>query len=204
MVKAREAAGGVREIDTLIAEIRKTDPAFADQVQRYYDAVEDPQFLEDAMADLWEQARLHDRTVADELEHILGGPDPQLNRFRNTPKLSREDAIEEFRRAVADARVLVDLRNAHDYHGSHTHAFHQYLGDRLFGAGEGLRFRLRIAALTGPGLTIRPGGANSYVKPFWSRVWDQLFDAEGHSLHSPEILGKILQHALDFPRWDAY
>jgi hypothetical protein len=139
--------------------------------------------------------------VAGELEHILGGPDPQLNEFENTPGLGPEEEIAEFREAVRDPRTLIDLSNSGDYHGSHTHAFQQYLGDLLFGRGEGARFRMRLADLTGPGRTVRTD-AGEYTEAFWAQVWDEVFDSTDDSLHSTEVLGKILQHALDFPRWD--
>ena len=192
--------GAAPEIDGLIAEVAKTDPAFAAKAKTYFDALADPKFLEDQMTYLWRQARDHGRTVAGELEHILGGGKPP-NEFRNTPDLKPEESIAEFREALRDPRPLVDLSFAGDFHGSHTHLFHQFLGDRLFGAGEGLTFRQRLAELAGPTKTVKPGSPDQFERPFWSQLWDAMFDAGG-GLHSPEELGKILQHHLDFPRWD--
>jgi hypothetical protein len=203
MQKARQS-GGPREIDALIAEIRQTDPAFADQVKLYYEKIEDPTFLEDAMVYLWEQARDHNRTVAEELEHILGGGRVANREFWNTPGLKPEEGIREFQITVRNPRTIIDMSNAGDYHGSHTHSFHQFLGDRIFGPGGGLKFRLKLADLRGTSKTIRPG-PDQWEQPFWSRLWDEMFDADVDSpdgLHSPEVLGKILQHVLDFPRWD--
>jgi hypothetical protein len=190
--------GGPGEIDRLIAEIRSTDPAFADEVKLYYDRMEDTKWVEDQMAFLWRSARRNNRTVADELEHILGGGKVANREFWNTPGLKPEDAIREFQVAVKNPRTLIDMSNAADHHGSHTHAFQQFLGDRIFGPGGGARFRQRLAALEGTAKPIRPG----FDQPFWSQVWDEMFDA-GEGMHSPEALGKILQHVLDFPRWRA-
>ena len=46
------------------------------------------------------------------------------------------------------------------------------------------------------------GQADQWEKPFWSQVWDELFDAGGfeEGLHHPEALGRILQEELGFPR----
>jgi hypothetical protein len=189
--------GATTEIDALVAEVRQRDPALADDVRRYYDAIEDPAFLLKQMTSLWEQARDHGHTVAEELEHILGGDNHE---FRNTPGLTPEQAYEELRKVVQDPRTLIDLSNAHDYHGSHTHAFHQFLGDQLFGPGEGLTFRQRLAGLEGTSQTVRAGSPDQFEKPFWARLWDEMFDSFDN-LHGPEVLGAILQHHLDFPRW---
>ena len=64
-----------------------------------------------------------------------------------------------------------------------------------------MAFRQKLAELTGPSKALR----NGVEQPFWSRVWDAMFDrysGEGGGLRSPEVLGQILQQALDFPRWD--
>ena len=199
--QAKAGPKGPREIDKQIAEIAKTDPAFADQVRRYYDAIGDPKFVEEQMVHLWEQARDHQRTPGEELEQLLGSGTEGINEFKNTPGLKPEAAIEEFRQTLVDPAPLVDLSSAGDHHGSHTHAFQQYLGDQLFGRGEGLKFRQKLATLKGPSKTQRSGQQDTYEKPFWSQLWDELFDASGN-LHSPEKIGEILQDHLDFPRWD--
>ena len=101
---------------------------------------------------------------------------------------------------MRDPRPLIDLSNAMDFHGAHGHAFQQYLCDCLFGPGKGLAFRQKVAELTGPSRTLPTG----VVQPFWSRAWDALFDAfrvEGGGLRSPEVVGEMLQQAVDFPRW---
>jgi hypothetical protein len=190
------------EVDALIAEARTKDPAFADQIQQYYDSIADPKFLEEQMVYLWDQARQNGRTVAQELEFQLG---EGVNEFWNTPGLKAEDAIREFQAVLRDPRALVDLSFARDTHGSHTHAFHQFLGDRLWGKGTGLEFRRKLAGFDGTGVTIHPGQKDEFLKPYWSRIWDHLFDGDAtkHGLHSSEVLGKILQQVADFPRWIA-
>ncbi len=191
--------GAARTIVGLVAEIRKTDPVFADRVQQYFDAIEDPAFLEAKMAELWEQAGKNERTTAGETEHILGGGTPAVNKFSNTPgiHLFPKRFYAEFQTAIRDPRALVDESFAGDFHGSHIHAFHEYLGDCLFGPGEGRKFRQRLADLTGPSKTLPTG----VEQPFWSQVWDTIFDGRlEDGLHSPEALGKILQEHLGYPK----
>jgi hypothetical protein len=193
-----------RQLDELLAEVRKTDPQFADMLKRYYWGITNAKFIEDGMAYLWRQARDGNRTTAGQLEHNLGGGGG-VNNFRNKAGLSPLDKFAEFREAVRDPRPLVDLTSASDFHGSHTHAFQQFLGDRLFGQGQGRAIRQRLAELEGPSKTIRKGEADEHEKPHWSRLWDEMLDADKATgqLNSPEVLGKILQEHLDFPRWDA-
>ena len=193
--------GAPTEFDALIAELRQVDPVFAKKAERYFKAVEDPGFLLKQATHLWKQARDHGRTVGEELVHRLGGAEQGVNDFTNAPGLDSEAKLAEFHEAVKDPRVLNDLSNSGDYHGSLTHAFHQYLGDQLFGPGEGLKFRQQLAELKGTAKTVRPGEPGQYDQPFWSRVWDEMFDSYGN-LHSPEVLGRILQQHLDLPRYD--
>jgi hypothetical protein len=199
----RHEQKGPREIDTLIAEIEKTDPAFATDVRRYYKALENPRWIEEQMAHLWEQARKHGRTPAEELEHILGSDKHGVNEFRNDPKLHDLAAVQDFhKRVMQNPAPFVDLTSSGDDHGAHTHAFQQYLGDRLFGPGGGLKFRLKLANVKGPTKTVRPGQEDAYEEPMYAQVWDELFDSGAiGNMHSPEDLGPILQDHLDFPRW---
>jgi hypothetical protein len=199
-----EQAGKPRDIDTLIARIETHDPAFAKDVRRYDEALENPRWVEEQMAHLWEQARKHGRTPAEELEHSLGSDRLGVNEFRNDPQLRGLAEVEDFhKRAMKNPAPLVDMTSAGDAHGAHTHAFQQYLGDRLFGRGKGLEFRLRLADVKGPARTVRPGQDDAYQEPMYAQVWDELFDSRGSDMHSPEDLGPILQEHLDFPRWDA-
>jgi hypothetical protein len=157
------------------------DRAFAERAREYFGALNDRKFLEDEMVRLWKQAGSHGRTVAQELEHALGASG-NVNDF--DPYNERgEDA---FRRALRDPRPVVDSPFAQDFHGAYTHMFHEYLGDRLWGRGEGQAFRLELAK-----------------KKRW-KLWEAMFDAqssEGGGLNAPEILGRILQAHLDFPAW---
>jgi hypothetical protein len=199
--KAANPKPGRRPIDALIAEIARTDREFAGKVRRYYDALDDVTWVEAQMVHLWEQAAEHQRTTAKELEHILGSGTKGINEFRNVKTDDPYVSFADFKKTLLDARPLVDLSSAGDHHGSHTHAFQQYLGDRLFGPGGGLEFRQKLAELQGPTKTRRSGQRDEYEEPFWAQVWDELFD-DSDNLHSPEEIGKILQRHLDFPRWD--
>jgi hypothetical protein len=199
--KAASLAGGPRPIDALIAEIARTDREFAIKVRRYYDAMDDPAWVEQQMVHLWEQAAEHKRTTAQELEHLLGGDTKGINEFRNADTETQHEAFEDFKKTLLDERPLVDLSSAGDHHGSHVHAFQQYLGDRLFGPGGGLEFRQQLAECQGPSKTRRTGQGDAFEEPFWAQVWDELFD-DSDNLHTPEEIGKILQEHLDFPRWD--
>jgi hypothetical protein len=198
---AAQGKRGRREIDALIERIKAKHPAFAEKVRRYYAALENPRWVEEQMVHLWEQARDHGRTPAHELEHILGADKHGINEFKNDFSLDDKAAVEDFRkRVVENPGVFVDMQEAGSVHGAHTHAFQQYLGDRLFGAGEGLKFRQELATLDGTGSTVHEGQADVHEEPLWASTWDELFDADGN-MHSPEELGPILQQYLDFPRW---
>jgi hypothetical protein len=127
---------------------------FAARAREYFDAINDRQFLEDEMVRLWEQARDHGRTVAEELEHALGASG-NVNDFDPY----NESRGNEFQDALSDSRPIVDSPFAQDFHGAYTHMFHEYLGDRLWGRGAGQAFRLEL-----------PEGKR------WD-LWDAMFDA---------------------------
>jgi hypothetical protein len=169
------------ELERLVASVEKRDPAFAKRIVEYYDALEDTSSLREHMVWLWQQARDNERTVAEELELLVGGK-AGVNKY-DVPELDPA----KFKKALADPRALEDLTLAADYHGTHVHMFHQLLGDLMWGPGEGLAFRQRLIA-----------------EPEWDKIWDVLFDATNGrlgGLHQPETLGRILQQHLDFPRY---
>jgi hypothetical protein len=192
------------ELDELLAELRTRDPDFAKQAEEYIAAMQDPDFIEAQIEYLWDQARQHDHTVAEELEYILGGGKPAVNEYRNRPgSLPPPEEFAAFRAALADPRTFIDLGLAQDVHGSHTHAFQEFLGDRLWGRGKGREFRQKLAALEGPSKPVHERTPREYQQPFWSRMWDATFDTSWPNIHSPEVLGRILQELVDFPRWQA-
>jgi hypothetical protein len=167
--------------EEFFTELGKIDPQLAVKARRYDAAINDPRFLEEQMVYLWNEAAAHGRTMAGELEYILGRGN--VNEF--DPPRGQYQVFED---ALRDPRPVVDIKFAPDIHGSHTHMFHEFLGDRLFGPGGGRDFRLRLATL----------GWDR-----WTYFWDVLFDApqKFQSLNSPEVLGEILQTHLDFPKW---
>jgi hypothetical protein len=173
----------------LLAELRDVDPQLGHDAQEYFQAMNDPEFILEQMVYLWEQARVHQRTTAGELEYILGRG--EVNEFNPPDELTQKQKDELFQEALRDPKPLVDLANAQDLHGSHTHMFHEFIGDRLFGKGKGRAFRLKLANLKG-----------KWEK--WFNVWDVLFDSGRGpgGLRSPEALGEILQTHLDFPMFD--
>jgi hypothetical protein len=197
-----ELGGRPRKIDALVAEVAKTDAEFAAQIKEYYEAIDDPGWVEEQMLHLWEQARDNVDTTAGELLRALGADERGINEFWNSKTIPKE-WIEEFRQSMADPRVFIDMPLAGDTHSAHIHAFHEYLGDRLFGKGKGRVFRQKLANLKGKGTIERAGQGDEYEKPLWAHVWNELFDADPEGgLHWPEGLGKILQDHLDFPVWD--
>ena len=102
---------------------------------------------------------------------------------------------------MRDPRPLIDLSNAMDFHGAHGHAFQQYLCDCLFGPGKGLGVPPEGGRADGA-VADAPDGRRATV--LGRRAWDVLFDAfrvEGGGLRSPEVVGEMLQQAVDFPRW---
>ena len=185
------------QFDQLLEHLKQTDPAFAKDVELLLREAQRPQFLEAAIVELWKRARDNQRTVAEELEHSLGGA---VNAFDNTPGLKGLDAIAEFGRALSHPRPMLDVSFASQPHGTHTHMFEQYLGDLLLGKGGGLAFRQKLVELTGPSETIFKGQADEFEKPYWSRLWDEMFDANDARLSNPDVLGGILQDHADFPR----
>jgi hypothetical protein len=202
MQKERATGRPLSEFDELLAELHTRDPEFAARVDEYYKPLENADFIEAAIEYLWDQARRHGHTVAQELEYILGGGHPDsINEYRIPP--GRLDPMEEFaafREALKDPRTFIDLALSHEGHGSHIHAFQEFLGDRLWGRGKGREFRQKLAEVEGTSRTVDVG-ARTFEKPFWSRLWDAMFDADSPDLHSPEVLGWILQHLADFPRF---
>jgi hypothetical protein len=41
-----------------------------------------------------------------------------------------------------------------------------------------------------------------HQQPFWSRLWDAMFDTSPTHVHAPEVVGRILQEVAAFPIWD--
>jgi hypothetical protein len=180
-LNAAKIANPRAELERLVADVQKRDPAFAKRIVAYYDALEDTRSLREHMVWLWQQARDNERTVAEELEALVGGK-AGVNKYHE-PDLD----MKKFKDALADPRALEDLTFASDFHGTHVHMFHQLLGDLMWGPGEGLAFRQRLIS-----------------EPEWDKIWDVLFDATNGrqgGLHVPETLGRILQQHLDFPRY---
>jgi hypothetical protein len=205
-VQAEAAQRGthVSEIDQLIGALAKTDPVFAVKVRTYFDKISDPKFLENAMVALWRKAAKDGVSVARELELLLGGTDPvkDVHVFRNTPGLEPKDMAADFARALQDPRVWIDGSFANDVHGAHIHAFQQWLGDLIWGPGKGLEFRQDLLKAAGPTKTQLAGTDKEHKQPFWSRLWDELFDAPRFSgFHSAEDLFAVLLAHLDFPFW---
>jgi hypothetical protein len=200
-VEDAKQSGVPPEIDGLIAEIAKTDAEFAGKVREYYEAMSSVDFVQEQMVFLWEQARINKKTVAEELHaRIGGGREP--NEFRTEKKGTPEEEFAQFLAIIKDPRMMVDLPFSGVDHGAHIHAFQQFLGDQLWGAGKGLEFRLKLANLKGPAKTHRAGQTDQYEEPFWAQLWDELFDTFG-KLNSPEKLFHILMTHLDFPYWDS-
>jgi hypothetical protein len=196
--EAREwrARGKRSEIDVLASEIAKSDEPFAAQVRLYYKSKANSRWVENQIVRLWRQARANGRSPADELMAALGGDKRGVNRFQNSPGLKPKEAYEEFRQAVADARLLYDEALESTTHGAWIHMFDEWLGDILFGVGEGLKFRQKLAAFQGPSRTMRVLGQPEFEKPFWSRLWDALFDEVHPSMHMPEKIAPILEREL--------
>jgi hypothetical protein len=192
------------EFDKLLLHLRAVNPDFAARAEQYNAALQDADFVQEKLAQLWEQARAHNRTMADELEHILGGGQPNILEYEGHPGAdpSPEEEYEHFRQAIMDSRTFVDLEFADDVHSAHIHAFQEFLGDCLWGPGEGKEFWRELAELQEPTRTRHKGMPNEHEQPFWSRMWDAMFDTSSTNVHAPEVFGRILQEVADFPIWD--
>jgi hypothetical protein len=76
-------------------------------------------------------------------------------------------------------------------HGAYTHAFDDQVVARVLGGeDEAVIFRRMLTDVTHP-------AADLPNKPFWSQLWDALFDEyRGGHINTPEEFGPILQKYL--------
>ena len=160
-----------------------------------YNKTRDPKFVEDSIAELWEEASKRQITTREVLERHFGGE-------AALPKLTKtlDDDSEAFRQLLLNDRPFLDMAFTNDFHGAHAHLFQEFMIDRAFGAGAAKRFRKLIAESTGPDFV--PTGGN-HARKWWGAVWDAMFDdlnGAGHINH-PETFGRILQEDLGLPRW---
>jgi len=160
-----------------------------------YNKTRDPKFVEDSIAELWQEASKRGITTREVLEARFGG-------HAALPKLGKtlDDDAEAFRQLLLNDRPFLDMAFTNDFHGAHAHLFQEFMIDRAFGPGAAKRFRKLIAESTGPAFV--PTGGNRPRK-WWGAFWDAMFDdlnGAGHINH-PETLGRILQEDLGLPRW---
>ena len=160
-----------------------------------YNKTRDPKFVEDSIAELWEEASKRGVTTREVLEGRFGGN-------AALPKLEKtlDDDAEAFRQLLLNDRPFLDMAFTNDFHGAHAHLFQEFMIDRAFGAGTAKRFRKLIAESTGPDFV--PTGGR-HARKWWGAVWDAMFDdlnGAGH-INQPETFGRILQEDLGLPRW---
>jgi hypothetical protein len=152
-----------------------------------YRITRDPQLVEDAIVRLWQEAGRRKQTVRQTLEQLVGGPIQDITGELTAAHLRQPGALR-------------DLSFAADFHGAHSHMFQEYLIDFHLGRGTTARLRRNIANSTGP--FINDPTRRGIQRPFWSHVWDALFDVpDGNHINRPEIIGKVLQQNLGLPRW---
>jgi hypothetical protein len=168
------------------------------QLPKAYAALRDPAAAERAAARVFKHAagRKPPITTREALEELVGGGTPV------EVKVLEED-IERFRKVIAGDPPFRDLAFAADHHGAHTHMFQELIVDEaLGGKGAGRAFRKLIARVDGP--AVAETTLSGRPRPFWSAVWDALFDdfgGTGH-LNDPESIGGLLQTHLGLPRWE--
>jgi hypothetical protein len=165
-----------------------------EKIKKVYEATRDPKFVEESIVELWKEAGKRRMTVRRALEDRMA-PGGKVSNI-----LGETDA-DQFRKIIGQPEPIRDLYFASDVHGAHTHMFQEYMVDRILGPGEGRRFRMLISKATGPNVAETAWGKKE--RPFWSAVWDALFDdgfGKGHINH-PETLGRVLQDKLGLPRW---
>jgi hypothetical protein len=160
-----------------------------------YKKIRDPKFVEDSIAELWEEAARRQITTRAALEGRFGGE-------AALPKLEKtlDDDAEAFRQLLLNDRPFLDRAFTNDFHGAHAHLFQEFMIERAFGAGAGARFRKLIAGSTGTDF-VPTGGTNT--RKWWGAFWDGMFDdlnGAGH-LNHPETIGRILQEDLGLPRY---
>jgi hypothetical protein len=197
--------GGVKDVNPMMADLKKvienglvpdtpTNRELLAKIEKVYAATRDPKFVEESIVELWKEAGKRRITVRRALEDQMA-PGGKISNITKTL-----DA-EEFRKVIRQPEPIRDLTFASDVHGAHTHMFQEYMVDRILGPGEGRRFRMLISKATGP--EVAETALSGRKRPFFSAVWDALFDdgfGMGHINH-PETLGRVLQDKLGLPRW---
>jgi hypothetical protein len=191
--RAEKLQGDPPKIKKIIQEIAAKDPKFAADLKLYHQRLSDPKFITSKLVELWHAARRNGHTMAEELELQLGSKTRGRESFNNdnTPVDQR---TQEFKEMLERDRVFIDESFAQDFHGSHTHAFQEWLGNQIWPPDGGRTFRRRLLQVATP-------DAYQGKDPYWTQVWNQLFDAYNEQgLHAAEVLGRLLQEAADFPR----
>jgi hypothetical protein len=197
--------GGVKDVNPMMADLKKviekglvpdtpTNRELLAKIEKVYAATRDPKFVEESIVELWKEAGKRRVTVRRALEDQMAPGGKITN-------ITKSLDAEEFRKVIRQPEPIRDLTFASDVHGAHTHMFQEYMVDRILGPGEGRRFRMLISKATGP--EVAETAMSGRKRPFFSAVWDALFDdgfGMGHINH-PETLGRILQDKLGLPRW---
>jgi hypothetical protein len=181
---------------TIRAGIPKTtaNEALLKDMDKVYAAVRSPKFVEDTMVDVWQTAAREQKSAQAAMEEMAGATGG-----RKLPDLHESDAsYEEFNTLIKGDLPFLDKAFATDYHGEFSHVFQELVVAKALGGRDAARaFRHLVAEATGPERLLSTGKK----QPFWSQVWDGIFDAAGDEaqLNSPEWIGPIIHEHLGLP-----
>jgi hypothetical protein len=165
-------------------------------VYAVYVAIRDKHYIEETAAAVWERAAA-DQTTTEEALRRMAADGQQL------PVMDQLLDPEPFRQYLLNPLPFVDEEFKGDNHGAYTHVFQELvLATALGSRTAARRFRHVLAESLGQGEVAGKLPKN----PFWSRLWDAIFDAAvpgdrkgGSWLNNPETLGPILHEHLDLP-----
>ena len=165
-------------------------------VYAVYVSVRDREYILDTAAKVWERAAA-DQTTTEEALRRMAADGQQL------PVMDEMLDPEPFRQYLLKPLPFVDDAFKGDNHGAFTHVFQELVVATALGSRTAARrFRHVLAESLGKGEV----AGKLPESPFWSRLWDAIFDAavpsdrsKGSWLNNPETLGPILHEHLDLP-----
>jgi hypothetical protein len=156
-----------------------------ERIYKVFEGRRSRQVIIDEFVDIWKGAAADGLTTTEEIAKRAGRGKP----LKLLPP--RELPPEEFGIFLRERAPRIDTVFKNASHGAYTHVFDDLLVGRILGgADESLIFRRMLTDVTHP-------AADLANKPFWSQLWDALFDEyRGGHINTPEELGPILHDVL--------
>ena len=161
--------------------------------ERVWNLVRNKKAIEDLIVAVWEKAARDQTTTEVALRRMAGG--------ERLPTIDSQVDFEGFRQMLLKDLPFIDHEfGGPDNHGAYTHAFQFVLVAVGLGSpGAEREWRHALAESTGPSAPM----LNGAQRPFWSRLYDAIYDAYRTSgedpINTPEVLGPILHEFLGLP-----